>query len=138
LEKERAMRFLFACLAAVCFLLPAHAQDEPIRNTIQGQFDAFLKDDFVTAFDFASPNIKGIFGTPERFGQMVTQGYPMVHRPSGVEMLELRELEGRLWQRVLVTDATGRGHLLEYQMIETPEGWKINGVELLKSDGLGV
>lgn len=138
LEKERAMRLLFACLAVFCLCLPATAQEEPIQNTIQSQIDAFLKDDFVTAFNYASPNIKGIFGSAERFGQMVSQGYPMVHRPSAVEMLELREIEGRLWQRVLVTDAAGRGHLLEYQMIETAEGWKINGVELLKSDGLGV
>jgi hypothetical protein len=138
LEKERAMRFLLACMIAIGLCLPAAAQEEPIRNTIQSQFDAFLKDDFPAAFGFASPNIQGIFGTAERFGQMVTQGYPMVHRPSAVEMLDLREVEGRLWQRVLVTDAAGRGHLLEYQMIETPEGWKINGVELLKSDGLGV
>lgn len=132
------MRFLFACLAVISLGLPVAAQEEPIRNTIQSQIDAFRKDDFVAAFDFASPTIKGIFGSPERFGQMVTQGYPMVHRPSAVEMLELREAEGRLWQRVLVTDVAGRGHVLEYQMIETPEGWKINGVELLKSDGIGV
>lgn len=132
------MRLLFACLAVICFCLPVAAQEEPIQNTIQSQIDAFLKDDFETAFEYASPNIKGIFGSAERFGQMVSQGYPMVHRPSAVEMLDLREIEGRLWQRVLVTDAAGRGHLLEYQMIETAEGWKINGVELLKSDGLGV
>lgn len=132
------MRFFFACLALIALALPAAAQEEPIQNTIQSQLDAFQKDDFVAAFDFASPTIKGIFGSPERFGQMVTQGYPMVHRPSAVEMLELREAEGRLWQRVLVTDAAGRGHVLEYQMIETAEGWKINGVELLTSDGIGV
>ncbi|MFM7442724.1 MAG: DUF4864 domain-containing protein [Tabrizicola sp.] len=132
------MRLLWSFFLAICLSLPANAQEKPIQDTIQSQFDAFLKDDFAAAFEFASPMIKGIFGTPERFGQMVTQGYPMVHRPSAVEMLELRELEGRLWQRVLVTDLAGRGHVLEYQMIETPDGWRINGVELLKSDGLGV
>jgi hypothetical protein len=31
----------------------------------------------------------------------------------------------------------GRTHTLDYQMIETSEGWQINGVQLLKSEGLG-
>ena len=77
---------LSAVLAAAAALtvLPAHAQqarDPAIESTIQNQFDAFLKDDVGTAFSFASPNIKGLFGTPENFGPMVRNGYPMVWRP---------------------------------------------------------
>jgi hypothetical protein len=53
-------------------------------------------------------------------------------------MGELRTDEGLLWQRVFVTDAQGRGHVLDYQMIETAEGWKINGVYLLRADDVGV
>jgi hypothetical protein len=52
-------------------------------------------------------------------------------------MLELREVSGLLWQRVMITDQMGRTHILDYQMIETSEGWQINGVQLLKSEGLG-
>jgi Domain of unknown function (DUF4864) len=125
------------CLAAV-FLAPrAEAQEEPIQNTIQSQIDAFLSDDFARAFSFASPNIKGIFGSAENFGAMVTQGYPMVHRPADVKMLELREVAGNLWQRVMITDQQGRTHLLDYQMIETSDGWQINGVQLLPEVGIG-
>lgn len=125
------------CLAAA---LPSHraeAQEDPIRSTIQSQIDAFLADDFARAFTFASPNIRTLFGTPENFGAMVTQGYPMVHRPAEVQMLELREVAGNLWQRVMITDQQGRTHLLDYQMIETPDGWQINGVQLLPAVGLG-
>jgi Domain of unknown function (DUF4864) len=133
-----------ARILAVCLSLmsaPAFA-DEPrnpaIEGTIQSQIDAFLADDFATAFSFASPNIKGIFGTAENFGAMVTQGYPMVHRPRSVEMLELREVAGNLWQRVMVTDQAGASHTLDYMMIETAEGWQINAVQLLPSVGVGV
>jgi Domain of unknown function (DUF4864) len=133
-----------ARILAVCLSLmsaPAFA-DEPrnpaIEGTIQSQIDAFLADDFATAFSFASPNIKGIFGTPENFGAMVTQGYPMVHRPRSVEMLELREVAGNLWQRVMVTDQAGASHLLDYMMVETPDGWQINAVQLLPAVGVGV
>ena len=136
------MRLLAGLLTAALFALPplarpAAAQEAPIQQTIQSQIDAFLKDDFATAFTFASPTIKGLFGTPDIFGQMVRQGYPMVHRPAEVKMLELREVAGGLWQRVMITDAQGRTHLLDYQMVETAEGWQINAVQLLPSVGVG-
>ncbi len=127
------MRFFPLSLTALLLGLPPAAQEAPIRSTIQSQIDAFLRDDFAAAFDYASPTIQMLFGSPENFGRMVQQGYPMVHRPADVKMLDLREVGGRLWQRVLITDQQGRRHVLDYQMIETPEGWQINGVQLLPS-----
>jgi hypothetical protein len=133
-----------ARILAVCLSLmsaPVFA-DEPrnpaIEGTIQNQLDAFVADDFATAFTFASPTIKSMFGTPENFGAMVTQGFPMVHRPGNVQMLELREVAGNLWQRVLITDQAGSSHLLDYMMIETPDGWQINAVQILPAVGTGV
>ena len=66
-----------AILVALALALPAKA-NEDIEKVISNQIDAFLADDFETAFTYASPMIKDIFGTPEKFGQMVRQGYPMV------------------------------------------------------------
>jgi len=129
---------LYALLTAVCLALPAAAQEEPIQNTIQSQIDAFQADDFAKAFSYASPNIKGMFGTAENFGAMVKNGYPMVHRPAEVEMQELREVAGNLWQRVRVVDQAGMAHILDYMMIETPEGWQINAVQLLPAPDVGV
>ena len=132
------MRFgLYGLLTAAVLAMPATAQEEPIQQTIQNQLEAFQADDFARAFTFASPMIKGIFGTPENFGAMVTQGYPMVHRPSAVTMLELRSVAGNLWQRVMITDEAGRTHLLDYQMIEAPEGWQINAVQVLSAPDIG-
>lgn len=123
--------------AALALAAPATAQDADIEATIRSQFEAFRADDFATAFTFASPTIKGLFGTPENFGAMVRQGYPMVYRPGTVRMLERREVAGAQVQRVLVTDQSGRTHVLDYQMIETPDGWQINGVQLLPDVGVG-
>ncbi len=130
------MRALLACLFLV-LAAPAVAQEAPIQSTIEAQLDAIQRDDFTAAFTYASPTIKRVFGTPENFGRMVREGYPMVYRPGAVKMLELRELAGGLWQRVMITDAGGRTHMLDYQMIETPEGWQINAVQLLKAEGAG-
>jgi hypothetical protein len=129
---------LYAVCLSILLALPAAAQEGPIRETIQNQIDAFQADDFARAFSYASPNIKGLFGTAENFGAMVKNGYPMVHRPAEVEMGELREIAGNLWQRVRIVDQAGRAHLLDYMMIETPEGWQINAVQLLPAPDVGV
>lgn len=133
-------RTLAAAATALLLALPAGAQDGPsaaIEGVIQNQIEAFLRDDFETAFTYASPNIKQLFGTPERFGSMVRQGYPMVWRPSDVQYLELEEIGGRLWQKVMITDAAGTVHMLAYQMIQTADGWQINGVQVLQAPQVG-
>ncbi len=131
-------RSLFAFIAVLALSLPGVAQEAPIQQTIQSQIDALQADDFDRAFTFASPNIKGIFGTPENFGAMVREGYPMVYRPAEVEMGELREIAGNLWQRVRVVDQAGKAWYLDYMMIETAEGWQINAVQLLPAPDIGV
>ncbi len=132
---------LLLSLVLLCLpVLSAQAQETrnpAIETVIQQQFDAFRAEDVGTAFSFASPNIKGMFGTPENFGRMVRNGYPMVWRPAEVQFLDLREVAGNLWQRVMVTDQAGRTHLLDYQMVETGQGWQINGVQLLPQAGVG-
>ncbi|MEM9638352.1 MAG: DUF4864 domain-containing protein, partial [Pseudomonadota bacterium] len=80
------------------------AQEADIQATIDSQLQAFQVDDFGAAFEFASPNLKRLFQTPENFQRMVTQGYPMVWRPGDVRYLELREQGSTYWQRVMITD----------------------------------
>lgn len=128
---------LYAVLCAAVLTLPASAQEAPIQGTIQSQIEAFQVDDFARAFTFASPTIKGMFGTPENFGAMVKQGYPMVYRPAEVQMMELREVAGNLWQRVRITDQAGAGWYLDYMMVETAEGWQINAVQILPAPDVG-
>jgi hypothetical protein len=135
------MRQIFASLVATLFLAlgtPSQAQDNPIEAVINDQITAFLADDFDTAFTYASPNIRQLFGSAQRFGQMVRDGYPMVHRPAEVRMLEQRPLGAGIDQRVLIRDAAGAVHLLSYMMIETPQGWQINGVQILRAPEIGV
>ena len=123
--------------AAVLAALPAWAQEEPIQSTITAQIEAFRASDFETAFTYASPSIKQMFRTPANFGSMVVTGYPMVVNPAMVEMQDLRTVAGALWQRVRVTDQKGQAFLLDYQMIEGPDGWVINAVQLQKAADVG-
>jgi hypothetical protein len=130
------MRRLYPLIAAMMLALPAAAQDAPIRATIQSQIDAMAADDFARAFTFAAPNIQGMFGTAQQFELMVRSGYPMVVAPREVRMLQLRTVAGNLWQRVLMVDQNGATHLLDYMMVETPQGWQIAAVQLLPNAGI--
>ena len=125
--------FLSALAVSLGLSLAAEAQNAEIEANISAQIEAFKSDDLDTAFSYASPNIRQIFRTPENFGAMVRGGYPMVWRPGTVRFLELREIAGRLWQKVLITDPQGAVHILDYQMIELDSGWKINGVQILQA-----
>lgn len=129
-------QFMIALFLALGLALPAQAQNAEIEGTIASQIEAFKADDFARAFTFASPMIQGIFRTPENFGGMVRNGYPMVWRPAEVLYLDLREIDGMMHQIVQITDAQGRVHALDYEMIRLESGWKINGVQVLEAPGV--
>jgi hypothetical protein len=128
------LAIITAFLAALASASPAQERD--IQSTIDRQLELFAQDDFVGAFQFASPTLQRLFQTPENFRRMVTQGYPMVWRYGDVRFLELRQEQGSYWQKVMITDEAGRVHILDYRMLETGEGWRINGVQVLDSSEL--
>lgn len=130
------MRKLLTLLALFTLLaLPVNADQARFRAIISAQIEAFRADDFKTAFGFASPSIQSRFQTPQRFGAMVRQGYPMVWRPREVEFLSVQTRNGAPWQQVLIRDGEGALHLLEYNMVEVDGGWKINAVRVVKAPG---
>ena len=131
-------RLLLASLVAapLAWAAPLHAGE--LNATIQKQIDAFLADDLETAFTYASPGIRQMFRTPDRFGDMVRSGYPMVWRPAEVRFLDRRAHPGGgEVQRVMIRDRDGQLHLLDYLMIPTPDGWQIAGVQLLRGGAVG-
>ena len=114
------------------------AQDSgAIEDVIGSQLEAFNERDVMGAWQYASPNIKRLFENPGNFGLMVQQGYPMVWDNADVRFLELRDISGFLWQKVMLRDKAGNLHILDYQMVETAEGWQINGVQLLPMPDVG-
>ena len=130
--------FLALALAfATVTPLSAEPTQERIRATITGQIDAFRAGDMARASDFASDGIRRIFGTSETFGGMVERGYAMVIAPVELRYGDLRDEAGGQVQRVLIRDAAGVWHALDYLMVEEAEGWRIGGVELLGPPEVG-
>lgn len=102
-----------------------------IRAIIERQLAAFQRDDGVTAFGFASPTIRAIFGTPENFMSMVRGGYAPVYRPREVEFQDLADIDGVPTQRVLLVGPDGKVVVAHYLMQRQPDGtWRINGCVL--------
>lgn len=131
-------RISAALVALFLTVTTAFAQDAAaIEDVIGNQLEAFNDRDIDEAWTYASPNIKRLFGDPGNFGMMVQRGYPMVWDNSDVRYLELREIAGNLWQQVMIRDANGVLHMLDYQMIETDDGWQINAVQLLPAPDVG-
>ena len=126
------MRFFAALWLFIILMTPLSAgEEEDVQAIINSQIKAFQEDDFAAAFTFASPSIRSMFGTPENFGKMVQQGYPMVWRPKDLRFIDFeRNQYGRL-QSVQIVDQAGKIHFLRYFMVSTSQGWKIAGVEFI-------
>ena len=75
---------------------------------------------------------------PEDFPYWLITTKSMQYASGGNAAIQLMdEVAGNLWQRVMVTDQAGRTHLLDYQMVQTGQGWQINAVQLLPQAGVG-
>lgn len=131
------------CFAAgVCslFAAPPVVADEAsdIRGVIEDQIAAIGASDLPAAYSFASPGIQAIFRSPEIFGGMVRQGYPMIWHPAEVVYFGLRAEDGKWLQRMGFRDAAGQMHLFDYEMIPGAGGWRIDGVFPVPDQGAAV
>lgn len=125
-------------LLAVFTVFPALAQPavsesdrSTIRDTIRSQVEAFRRDDGEAAFGYASPAIRGMFGTSDFFMDMVRQGYQPVYRPRVFDFAEIVSLHGQVTQKVHVVGPDGRPVTAFYPMTQLPDGtWRINGCYL--------
>ncbi|WP_375279800.1 DUF4864 domain-containing protein [Pseudooctadecabacter sp.] len=122
--------FVFA-LGLVLAPFAATAQEDAIEDVITSQLQAFNDRDVAEAWQHASPMIKGMFGTADNFGMMVRNGYPMVWDNSAVRFLDREDMGRVMRQEVQIQGPDGLFYILDYQMIETPDGWQINGVQVI-------
>jgi hypothetical protein len=108
------------------------AQARPQAGTalepVMQQLEAFRRDDFDTAYGFASAQIRQLFDRAS-FERMVRVGYPEIARSSSAALAELREEpDGPVYLRLLIQGANGRSVDAVYEMVVEEGAWKINGV----------
>jgi hypothetical protein len=124
-------------LAAVAVLalalsLSAPAQSDPdveaAGRIVLQQLEAFRRDDFDTAFGFASEEIHQLFDRA-RFETMVRNGYPEIARSVSAFIDRVtRSPSGRLYLLVRVRGANGQSVEAVYEMVLETGRWRVNGV----------
>ena len=107
-----------------------------VRAVVEAQLAAFAADDAKRAFSYAAPSIRDMFGTPDRFMEMVRSGYPVVYRAASVIFLNPLRVQGQLFQGVQLTDADGNLWLATYRLERQPDNsWRISGCDVQPSSG---
>ena len=139
------MRVIYKLIAAGLFSITlstiAYAEEPPgaeeARAVIRSQLSAFEDEAVDTAYGFAAPNIQRIFPTPEVFGRMVRNGYPMVWNPSETFFLGAEQRGDTIVQSLRIVDQAGIPFIAEYQMVMIDGKWRISGVQIKKDDSYG-
>jgi hypothetical protein len=134
--------FCLTLAAALSASAPARAEPvsaadaRAVKALVSAQLGAFASDDAARAFSYATPAIRSMFGTPERFLAMVRTSYPVVYRPAAVTFLVPLRVEGRLFQGVHLTDADGALWLATYRLERQPDGaWRIAACDVQPAAG---
>lgn len=138
------LRTFIAVAALLMATNLARAEDalQTGQTIIRQQIEAFLNDDAVTAYSFASPAIKKRFPNQDIFFDMVKRMYGPVFRPGGFAFSRAvaSSDEKIIMQEVLISGRDGRSWSALYQLTLQDDGnYKINGVQMfqdMKSKGI--
>lgn len=125
------LRFMIGLLTALLLTGPATAQDDAVKSVISTQMEALRQGDFPGAYEMASPGIRGYFGPVDNFERMLRLGYPEVLAPRLFRFMGMEPRGNGQAQVLMIEDQKGRVHMLEYLLIETEDGWKIDSVRRL-------
>ena len=142
-----SLRFLFARLAGwltAAFMLVAlapawaltEADEKGVRTVVEAQLAALARDDAVTAFSFAAPNVREAVGTAGRFMDMVRKSYPAIYRPASTAFLKPEDHHGQVIQRVQLMDDSGSAWLALYSLQQQKDkSWRITGCQVIANKG---
>jgi hypothetical protein len=138
LSRARAAALLLAAAAALASS-PAGAQSAASKaaaEPILKQLDAFRRDDYDAAYGFASAEIRDVYDRAG-FERMVRTGYPEIARSTYALVAGTEERpDGHVLVRVRIRGANGNSVEAVYDMVNQPDGWRINGVATRPDQGL--
>ena len=136
------MSSILHAFAVIGLLLPSAGQAieegdrAALRNLVERQIDAFRHDDGPTAFSFASPGLRDMFGDPDRFMSMVRDGYRPVYRPRSYAFGPEQDAASGPELSLRVQDEVGADWDAVYSFEKDAGGaWHISGCRLVKAPG---
>lgn len=110
------------------------AQADALKNVIIDQIRAFQSGDNQRAYSHAAPSIKRLFPNVDLFTRMVKNGYSPVYNPASLDFGPSGKTSRGPAQSVFVKGPDGVDYEAVYFFEETAAGWKINAVQIRKSD----
>lgn len=138
------MRPILTILFLAMSLLAARAQDAseamPWQAVITGQIEAFRQADGAGALEFASSGFRVRFADPQMFYEAIrASGYEPIIESRSHTFAEFEQVtESSVFQVVRFVGPDQGLYEAIYQMIEEPEGWRVEGVALRREQGVGV
>lgn len=115
-------------LALVAPAARAQPDEKAAADPVLRQLDAFRRNDFDTAYTFASAEIQRLFDRPA-FERMVKSGYPEIADSVRAHVASTRTApDGHLYLLVKIRGANGQHVEALYDMVREAGVWKINGV----------
>jgi len=132
MARARSAALLATVVAALLFTGPVLAQRDPdvdeAERVVMQQLEAFRRDDFATAYTFASRTIHDMFDAG-RFEAMVRGGYPEIARSVRANIDGSKRGDGgELYLFLHVQGDNGRAIEAVYELVKEGGAWRINGV----------
>jgi hypothetical protein len=130
-------------LSLMLLFAPAQAQDDPVaaawQAVITGQVEAFRRHDASGALSLAAMSFRQGFADPAVFEQAIRGwGYePIIESRSHSFGPYQRVSDVVVLQAVRFTGPDSMLYEAIYQLNREPEGWRVGGVELVKTAGMG-
>ncbi len=110
-----------------------------IIDVVQGQLNAFAKDDAAKAFSYAAPNIKRLLGSAENFLEMVRSQYEVVYRPASTIFMQPVGEGREAMLKVQMTDEDGDDWIATYTLErQKDKAWRITGCAVREATGTRV
>ena len=125
------------------FIMPAQAQDDPMaaewQAVITGQVEAFRAHDAPVAMSFAGATFQQTFATPEAFEQAIRDwGYAAIMDSRSHSFGQYKQVSDTVvLQAVTFTGPDSVLYEAIYQLSKEETGWRVGGVQLVKTTGMG-
>lgn len=139
------MRFVPTVFLSVLMVAPVVAQDvaaeAPWRVTVSAQIEALRSEDGETALSLAGAAFRATYSDPERFITDIGRaGYAPIATSRTHSFGTFRQLgDGTVVQEVEIVGSDGKVWEAIYQMADEPdEGWRVQGVVLRGTSGIGI
>lgn len=127
----------------LAFAPAAQAQDDPVATewqaVITGQVEAFRMHDAPAALSFAGTTFKQNFPDPADFEKAIRDwGYAAIMDSRSHSFGQYEQVSGTaVLQAVTFTGPDSVLYEAIYQLNKEPDGWRVGGVQLIRTAGMG-